>query len=286
MLWRSAKHTGLVSGEVIPLLHNSRSRRRTTKRFPCSGFSKTLISTCGRLSLRPSPIWTALLASMWVPLANHTLDNSHNPIPTTEQMMNEPHRGYIDLPSLHKFDYNTDLHLSYVRTCSQRHPTRPITHPFPASAFQSFMLASGYPTEVGYWTRSFPIPTRRTAYNVLNPMGRKAWRKDGPTDGKCVWEMHGVWGYDGSKSEGVVLRENYFVKHPATEKKVNASPPRSFINSLKSIRSIGIPTSTSLSFVSGQRGCLGTPQMENTSFCFWNQFRMRWQFNWLYFDPY
>lgn len=29
--------------------------------------------------------------------------------------MNEPHRGYINLPSLHEFDYNTDLHLSHVR---------------------------------------------------------------------------------------------------------------------------------------------------------------------------
>lgn len=116
-------------------------------------------------------------------------------------------------------------------------------------------------------------------------MGRKAWRKDGPTDGKCVWEMHGVWGYDVSKGEGVVLTESYFVKHPATGKKVNASPPYSFINSLKSTRSIGIPTSTSLSFINGQRGCLGTPKMENTSFYFWNQFRMRWQFNWLSFDP-
>ncbi len=29
--------------------------------------------------------------------------------------MNEPHRGYIDLQSMHAFDYNTDLHLSHVR---------------------------------------------------------------------------------------------------------------------------------------------------------------------------
>ena len=29
--------------------------------------------------------------------------------------MNEPHRGYIQIPSLHAFDYNTDLHLSHVR---------------------------------------------------------------------------------------------------------------------------------------------------------------------------
>lgn len=35
-----------------------------------------------------------------------------------EQVMNEPHRGYIDLPSLHQFDYNTDLHLSHVRACT------------------------------------------------------------------------------------------------------------------------------------------------------------------------
>lgn len=29
--------------------------------------------------------------------------------------MNEPHRGYINLSSLHNFDYNTDLHLGNVR---------------------------------------------------------------------------------------------------------------------------------------------------------------------------
>lgn len=29
--------------------------------------------------------------------------------------MNEPHRGYVELQSLHAFDYNTDLHLGHVR---------------------------------------------------------------------------------------------------------------------------------------------------------------------------
>lgn len=29
--------------------------------------------------------------------------------------MNEPHRGYVELQSLHEFDYNTDLHLGHVR---------------------------------------------------------------------------------------------------------------------------------------------------------------------------
>ncbi|KAH0831249.1 glycoside hydrolase family 5 protein [Lanmaoa asiatica] len=120
------------------------------------------------------------------------------------EIMNEPHRGYIDLPSLHKFNYNTDLHLSHV-----------------PSAFQSFTLGSGYPTLVSHWTRSFPMPTRMTSRGVLNSDKRSAWRLDGPTQGKCVWEMHGVWGWDKTKSEGVVLRENYFAKHPVSGRKVD-----------------------------------------------------------------
>ncbi|KAI6041477.1 glycoside hydrolase family 5 protein [Pisolithus marmoratus] len=120
------------------------------------------------------------------------------------EIMNEPHRGYIDLPSLYQFDYNTDLHLSYV-----------------PSAFQSFMLGAGYPTLVSNWTRSFPEPTRMTSHSVLNAASRKVWRADGPTEGRCVWELHGVWGWDKVRNEGVVLRENYFVKDPMTGRKVN-----------------------------------------------------------------
>lgn len=41
--------------------------------------------------------------------------HSHPSLTVVMQMMNEPHRGYIDLPSLHEFDYKTDLHLSHVR---------------------------------------------------------------------------------------------------------------------------------------------------------------------------
>ncbi|KAF7288945.1 Glycoside hydrolase family 5 protein [Mycena indigotica] len=120
------------------------------------------------------------------------------------EMMNEPHRGYIDLKSLHEFDYNTDLHLSYV-----------------PSAFQSFQLGAGHPTSVSSWTRSFPMPTSKTGEAVLNTKRRKAWRKDGPTFGECVWAMHGVWGWDKNKDVAVVLRENYFTKHPMTGDKID-----------------------------------------------------------------
>ncbi|OSC99248.1 glycoside hydrolase family 5 protein [Trametes coccinea BRFM310] len=120
------------------------------------------------------------------------------------EMMNEPHRGYIELQSMHAFDYNTDLHLGHVPT-----------------AFQSFMLGAGHPTAVGYWTRSFPLPTRMTSQRVINTAGQKAWQEDGPTGGKCLWEIHGVWGWDQKKNEGVVLRENYFKRDPNTGREID-----------------------------------------------------------------
>lgn len=46
-----------------------------------------------------------------------------------DQMMNEPHRGYIDLPSLHKFAYMSDLHLSHVRACFKIDFATYHTHP-------------------------------------------------------------------------------------------------------------------------------------------------------------
>ncbi|KAK0458583.1 glycoside hydrolase [Desarmillaria tabescens] len=120
------------------------------------------------------------------------------------EMMNEPHRGYVELQSLHVFDYNTDLHLAHMPT-----------------AFESFQLGSGHPTEVAVYTRSFPMPTRKTSSAILNTEGEKVWRPDGPSQGQCIWEMHGVWGWDVNKKEGVILRENYFVKHPMTGQKID-----------------------------------------------------------------
>lgn len=46
------------------------------------------------------------------------------------------------------------------------------------------------------------------------------WRRDGPSAGKCIWELHDVWGWDKVRNEGVMLRENYFKYNPVTGKKV------------------------------------------------------------------
>lgn len=104
---------------------------------------------------------------------------------------------------MYSFDYNTDLHLSHI-----------------PSAIQSFQLGAGYPTLVPTWTRSFPMPTKQTTHTLLNEGRKKAWKEDGPTRGQCLWEMHGVWGWCKTRNQAVVLRENYFVKHPVSGKKV------------------------------------------------------------------
>ncbi|TFK28296.1 cytoplasmic protein [Coprinopsis marcescibilis] len=120
------------------------------------------------------------------------------------QMMNEPHRGYIELPTLHSFDYNTDLHLGHV-----------------PSAFQSFQLGAGYPTLVPMYKRSFPWPTKLSGHLLLNSNKRKAWNPEGPTGGRCLWATHNVWDWDRNKNEGVVLQNGYFAVHPRTKEKVD-----------------------------------------------------------------
>ncbi|KAF9521115.1 glycoside hydrolase family 5 protein [Hydnum rufescens UP504] len=120
------------------------------------------------------------------------------------EIMNEPHQGYINLPSLHSFDYHTELHF----------------HDAP-SALQSFALGAGHPTSVAHYTRSWPLPTRCSHYILRNAAGTSVWRPGGPTGGRCIWEMHGVWGWDVKKKGPIVLREHYFNKHPDSGKEID-----------------------------------------------------------------
>ncbi|OCF33707.1 cytoplasmic protein [Kwoniella heveanensis BCC8398] len=107
------------------------------------------------------------------------------------ELMNEPHAGFIGLPSIHEWNYNTDLHLGQ----------------FP-SPLQSFSMGAGHPTpSVPMYTRSFPFPTRVTSYTTANETGASAW------GGKaCPWEKEGVWRWSDAKKQAVALQEDYFAK--------------------------------------------------------------------------
>jgi len=74
---------------------------------------------------------------------------------------------------------------------------------------------------VGTWSRSFPVPTKLTHYTLLNKKGVKAWAPDGPTQGRCIWEYHDLWRWSSTTNKPVILRENYFRRHPDTGKEVS-----------------------------------------------------------------
>lgn len=69
--------------------------------------------------------------------------------------MNEPHRGYISIPSLHEFNYTTDLHL----------------HDTP-NALQSFALGAGCAVRIPHYIRSWPWPTCVGKNIVRNEEGK------------------------------------------------------------------------------------------------------------------
>jgi len=74
---------------------------------------------------------------------------------------------------------------------------------------------------VATWTRSFPMPTKLTHYTLLNPEGVTAWKTDGPTQGRCVWDYHDVWRWSKTGDKAVVLRENYFRHRPESGEEVS-----------------------------------------------------------------
>ncbi|RPA95490.1 glycoside hydrolase [Choiromyces venosus 120613-1] len=134
--------------------------------------------------------------------------------------MNEPHPGYIALPSLHRFNETTDLHLGYM-----------------PNALESMSLAAGIPTSVGYFSRSWPHPSKRSRNEVLNTECKSAWlpgRKD-------IWQEEGVLAVDDGKVELGPRGDSYFRTNPRTGDEIDFEKDcyvpflRSFMQSVRDV---------------------------------------------------
>jgi len=110
--------------------------------------------------------------------------------------MNEPHPGYIGLPSLHSFNETTDLHLGHM-----------------PNAIESMALAAGVPTSVGYYSRSWPLPSKVTRRDVLNRDHITAYLQ-GASD---IWQDERVFTVTSSGSVELGPKgSSYFFAHPVT----------------------------------------------------------------------
>ena len=104
-------------------------------------------------------------------------------------MMNEPHRGYIELPSLHEFDYNTDLHLSHVRKYKSF-----------VSRITNLLIASSFCPPI-FCTR-FGSPNSRSDIHALVPNAHNTLITD-PPQPKWCFSLEKRW----SDKWGVYLGE-------------------------------------------------------------------------------
>ena len=110
--------------------------------------------------------------------------------------MNEPHAGYIGLPSMHSFNETTDLHLGYM-----------------PNALQSMSLAAGVPTSTPYFTRSWPHPSVITRKDVLNQDHISAWLPGAPD----IWQEERVFTISTTGEVEIGPKgDKYFATNPVT----------------------------------------------------------------------
>ena len=63
-----------------------------------------------------------------------------------------------------------------------------------------------------FYVKSWPFPTRVSHKSIIDPKGKECWLEE---EG-CIWRKHGVWEWDESKNEPVVLQYDYFEKDHRT----------------------------------------------------------------------
>ncbi|KAH8554699.1 glycoside hydrolase superfamily [Umbelopsis sp. PMI_123] len=115
------------------------------------------------------------------------------------EVLNEPHPGYIGLPTLSKYD-------SVINLIFGDSPT----------PLQALALGEGIPQEVGVYVKSWPIPTKKSHSRVINQSKTSAWLEGH----NCIWRDHGVWGLD-ANGQPKLLNDQYFANHPETGKPVS-----------------------------------------------------------------
>jgi hypothetical protein len=101
--------------------------------------------------------------------------------------LNEPSAGWISIPDLDRFPSPYKIGAS-------------------PSPFQSILLGSGYPQEVGVWQIGL-FGTKLTETKTFNPEKRSVWLPGR----ECVWKTHGVWEVDPS-GEPRLLKPDYFAR--------------------------------------------------------------------------
>ena len=119
-------------------------------------------------------------------------------------VMNEPHPGFIGLPSLKQWNEDTELHLGVM-----------------ANGVQGMVLASGGEgapnikphLSIPIYHRSWPRPSKVSGY-VDYELSRssRVWL-DGRKD---IWREEGVWWWDQRNGEGYDCKWDYFTRHPKT----------------------------------------------------------------------
>ena len=118
------------------------------------------------------------------------------------EIMNEPHHGFIGIPTLGCYDPDKNLHLGEA-----------------PSAIQSFAMGEGITQKVDLYKQSFPWPTRRHASKIMNSAKQNHW-----LNGKCIWKDQGVWSFQSDRRGNripVLDKPDYFYRDPVTRKPVS-----------------------------------------------------------------